>query len=69
MSSLTLVSWHCERRRPRVLATSVVLLAGESQKQQHGKVPEAAEEELAGAVSVSLLVKAEGQVADVQVDG
>lgn len=32
-------------------------------------MPQAAEEQLAGAVAVSLAVEAEGQVADVQVDG
>lgn len=32
-------------------------------------MPEAAEEQLAGAAAVSLAVEAEGQVADVQVDG
>lgn len=32
-------------------------------------MPQAAEEQLAGAAAVGLAVKAEGQVADVQVDG
>lgn len=32
-------------------------------------MPEAAEEQLAGAAALSLAVEAEGQVADVQVDG
>lgn len=32
-------------------------------------MPEAAEEQLAGAAAISLAVEAEGQVADVQVDG
>lgn len=45
------------------------LLAGERQQQQHGQVPQAAEEQLAGAAAVRLVVEAEGQVADVQVDG
>lgn len=45
------------------------LLAGERQQQQHGQVPQAAEEQLAGAAAVSFAVEAEGQVADVQVDG
>lgn len=66
-SSVALISR--ERRRRRLLAVSAVLLAGEGQQQQHGQVPQAAEEELAGAVAVSLLAKAKSQVADVQVDG
>lgn len=45
------------------------LLAGERQQQQHGQVPQAAEEQLAGAAALRLVVEAEGQVADVQVDG
>lgn len=45
------------------------LLAGERQQQQHGQVPQAAEEQLPGAAAVRLVVEAEGQVADVQVDG
>lgn len=32
-------------------------------------MPQAAEEQLAGAAAVRLVVEAEGQVADVQVDG
>lgn len=32
-------------------------------------MPQAAEEQLAGTAAVCLVVKAEGQVADVQVDG
>lgn len=45
------------------------LLAGQRQQQQHGQVPQAAEEQLAGAAAVRPVVEAEGQVADVQVDG
>lgn len=44
------------------------LLAGERQQQQHGQVPQAAEEELAGGASVSSPVETEGQVDQVQVN-
>lgn len=53
---------------PRLLSRAP-FLAGEGEQQQHGQVPKATEEELAGALALTMLVEAEGQVADVQVDG
>lgn len=44
-------------------------LAGEGEQQKHGQVPKATEKELAGALALAALIEAEGQVADVQVDG
>lgn len=65
----TLVSGQHEGERRRTLVEFAELLAGERQQQQHGQVPQAAEEELAGAAAVASAVEAERQVAEVQVDG
>lgn len=48
---------------------SAGLLTCEGEQQQHGQVPQAAEEQLARTVAVSVAVEAEGQEADVQVYG
>lgn len=45
------------------------LLAGEHEQQEQGQVPEAAEEQLPGALPVRVPVEPEAEVGNVQVDG
>ena len=70
VGALEELALQSDRRQSRsLLRFPARLLTGERQQQQHGQVPQAAEEQLAGAAAVALAVEAEGQVADEQVDG